>query len=185
MAGEQANKLKKTIALVGMMGSGKSAVGKALATKLGAPFIDSDHEIERAANMTIAEIFARDGEAFFRKREAEVISRLLRGTPCVLSTGGGAFMAEANRDAITQEGASVWLDADLELLWSRVKHKNTRPLLQTANPKATLKEIYDRRVPIYALADLTVPAETGLPINDMADRVIAHLAARGDILEER
>lgn len=180
----QALKLKKTVVLVGMMGAGKTAVGRALAQALHVPFRDSDAEIERAANMTIAEIFARDGEPFFRQKEAQVISRLLDGPPAVLSTGGGAYMRETNRRMITERGVAVWLDAALPVLWNRVKHKNTRPLLQTSDPRGTLREIYDQRVPIYALADLKVPSEQGTSIEAMAGRVIGILKTRPDVLQE-
>ena len=132
-------RLKKTVVMVGMMGAGKTAVGTALARLLAVDFLDSDEEIARAANRSIAEIFERDGEAFFRARETEVMARLLRGQPCVLSTGGGAFLAEANRQLIHDAGVSVWLRADLDLLWQRVRHKTTRPLLRTANPRETLR----------------------------------------------
>ena len=111
--------------MVGMMGAGKTAVGTQLARVLGVPFLDSDEEIVRAANRSIAEIFERDGEPFFRARETEVLSRLLRGAPCVLSTGGGAFLAEPNRQMIADHGVSVWLRADLDLLWQWVRHKST------------------------------------------------------------
>ena len=140
-------RLAKTVVMVGMMGAGKTAVGTALARHLGVPFLDSDEEIVRAANRTIAEIFERDGEAFFRARETEVISRLLRGTPCVLSTGGGAFLSAANRQMIHDVGVSVWLRAELDLLWQRVRHKTTRPLLRTATPRETLRELYEARLP--------------------------------------
>jgi len=175
--------LKKTVVLVGMMGSGKTAVGRVLAEKLGAPFLDSDHEIETAAAMTIAEIFERDGEAFFRDRESEVIRRLLKERICILSTGGGAFLAERNRSLISEFGVSVWLDADLNLLWNRVKHKDTRPLLQTANPKQTLTEIYEKRVPFYQQADLSVNARPEYAIEDMANAVLQCLKTRSDVLE--
>jgi shikimate kinase len=171
------------VALVGLMGAGKTAVGTALARKLGVPFRDSDQEIVKAANMTIAEIFDRDGEAFFRRKEAQVIARLLRETPGILSTGGGAFLLEENRRAISDKGVSVWLNADLELLWNRVKHKNTRPLLRTANPYATLSELYHARRPFYARADLVVRPEPGYSIEEMAERVIEALKARPDVLE--
>ncbi|GAA0301552.1 shikimate kinase [Rhodovulum strictum] len=176
-------RLKKTIALVGLMGAGKTAVGTALARKLDVPFRDSDAEIVKAANMTIAEIFARDGEAFFRAKEAQVIARLLDGPPGVLSTGGGAFLAEANRAAISARGVSVWLDADLELLWNRVRHKATRPLLQTPDPFGTLAQLYHDRRPFYAMADLAVTALPRYSIEEMADKVIEALAARPDVLE--
>ncbi|MEI4232229.1 shikimate kinase [Roseovarius sp. D22-M7] len=166
-----------------MMGAGKTAVGKALAARLSVPFLDSDAEIEKAANMTIAEIFQRDGERFFRARESEVIDRLLDGPVGILSTGGGAFLSEINRETISAKGVSVWLDADLNLLWSRVKGKSTRPLLRTAQPYETLREIFDARVPIYALADLSVRADARYSIDDMAGRVQAALATRGDVLE--
>ena len=120
-------RLKKTVVLIGMMGAGKTAVGTALARYLVVPFLDSDDEIVSAANRSIAEIFERDGESFFRAREAEVLARLLRGTPCILSTGGGAFLAQGNRQMIHEAGVSVWLRADVELLWQRVRHKATRP----------------------------------------------------------
>ena len=125
--------VKKTIVLVGMMGAGKTAVGKALAARLDVPFLDSDTALQEAANMTIAEIFERDGEVFFRERETQVLRRLLEDeTKSVLSTGGGAFLAAENRELITQMGVSVCLQASLPLLWNRVKHKNTRPLLRTS-----------------------------------------------------
>ncbi|MEM7731578.1 MAG: shikimate kinase [Pseudomonadota bacterium] len=182
--GHAANfKLHKTVVLVGMMGAGKTAVGRVLASRLNAPFLDSDAEIERVATMTIAEIFARDGEAFFRDREAEVINRLLDGRPGILSTGGGAFLAERNRGNISDKGVSVWLNADLSLLWGRVKHKDTRPLLRTANPYATLKAMYKDRVPIYQLADLAVKAQPGYSLDQMASKVVDTLLSRADVLE--
>lgn len=165
------------------MGAGKTAVGKALAAKLGVPFLDSDAEIERAANMSIAEIFARDGEAFFRDRETQVISRLLDEARGILSTGGGAFLAERNRAVISEKGVSVWLNADLPLLWSRVRHKETRPLLRTADPLATLTQIYEARVPVYALADLEVRSQPDYSVETMAGKVLEALEARADVLE--
>jgi shikimate kinase len=175
--------LKKTVVLVGMMGAGKTAVGKALATRLSVPFLDSDAEIEKAANMTISEIFQRDGETFFRARESEVIERLLDTQRGILSTGGGAFLSERNRQMMSDKGVSVWLNADLSLLWSRVKGKNTRPLLRTAHPYETLREIYETRAPIYALADLSVAGDPGYSIDDMAAEVEAALVTRRDVLE--
>ncbi len=177
-------KLRKSVVLVGMMAAGKTAVGKALAARLGVPFLDSDAEIEKAANMTIAEIFERDGEDFFRRRETEVIDRLL-GTHCgILSTGGGAFLAERNRRLMSEKGITVWLDADLDLLWSRVKGKNARPLLRTADPRGTLRRIYEARVPVYALADLRVRADRDYSIEDMTARVTEALLTRPDVLEK-
>lgn len=176
-------RLVKTVVLVGMMGAGKTAVGTALARQLRVAFMDSDEEIVRAANRTIAEIFERDGEPFFRARESEVISRLLRSTPCVLSTGGGAFLAPANRGLIHEAGVSVWLKADLELLWQRVRHKTTRPLLRTANPRETLRELYEARQPFYAEADIVVESAAERSVEEMASRVVEALKLRPDVLE--
>jgi shikimate kinase len=178
-------RLKKTVVMVGMMGAGKTAVGTQLARILNVPFLDSDEEIIRAASRSIAEIFERDGEVFFRARETEVLARLLKDAPCILSTGGGAFLAEANRAMIAAQGVSVWLKADLDLLWQRVRHKSTRPLLKTPNPRETLRTIYDARVPIYALADLTVESRADLSVEDMAHRVVSALQSRPDLLERK
>lgn len=177
--------LHHTVVLVGMMGSGKSAIGRNLALRLGVPFLDSDAEIETAANASIAEIFARDGEPFFRARESEVINRLLSGPACILSTGGGAYMADRNRDAIRQKGVAVWLDADIEVLWERVRHKDSRPLLRTANPKQTLTELYHLRTPIYRQAELRVATLGRYSIDETTDCVIDALLTRPDILEIR
>jgi len=176
-------RLKKTVVMVGMMGAGKTAVGTAVARSLGVAFRDSDEEIVKAASRTIAEIFERDGEPFFRARETEVLARLLRGEPCILSTGGGAFLSEANRGLIRQAGVSVWLRADLDLLWQRVRHKTTRPLLRTANPRETLRALYEARVPLYGLADIVVDSAADLSVDEMAAKVVAALAARPDVLE--
>jgi shikimate kinase len=177
-------RLAKTVVLVGMMGAGKTAVGTALARQLGVDFRDSDEEIVRAASRSIAEIFERDGEAFFRARETEVIGRLLRGTPCVLSTGGGAFLSDTNRTLIHDVGVSVWLRADLDLLWQRVRHKTTRPLLRTANPRETLRELYETRQPFYRQADIAVDSLADRPVEEMATRVREALRQRPDVLEE-
>lgn len=167
-----------------MMGAGKTAVGTALARLLGVPFRDSDDEIVKAANRTIAEIFARDGEPFFRRKESQILSRLLDGPACVLSTGGGVFMSPANRAVIARKGVSVWLRADLDLLWARVRNRPTRPLLQTDNPRETLAALLAAREPAYAEADITVASEPGLSVDAMAERVRDALAARGGILKE-
>lgn len=177
--------LKKPVTVVGMMGAGKTAVGRALAELLSVPFLDCDAEIEAAANMSIGEVFARDGEAFFRDREAEVIARLLAQGPMVLSTGGGAFLAERNRQAISKAGVSLWLRADIDLLWQRVRHKTTRPLLRTDNPRQTLTEIYEARRDTYALADLVVDADAAYSIEKMTEHALRVLATRTDVLEER
>ena len=183
MAAAESWKLKKTVVLVGMMGAGKTAVGKALAARLNVPFLDSDAAIETAANMTITEIFQRDGEAFFRDRETEVLDRLMEDECGILSTGGGAFLAKRNRELISQKGVSVWLNADLNLLWNRVKHKNTRPLLRTSNPRETLAALFEARVPIYELADLSVVARSDYTIDVMAGHVLSALETRPDVLE--
>jgi len=175
--------LKKTVVLVGMMGAGKTAVGKALADCLSVPFLDSDDEIVKAANMSIAEVFERDGEAFFRARETEVITRLLEEEVGILSTGGGAFLAGRNRLVISDKGISVWLKADLELLWARVRHKTSRPLLRTENPRQTLKEISESRAPFYEMADLVVKGRHDYSVDDMAAAVLAALKTRPDVLE--
>ncbi|WP_052245228.1 shikimate kinase [Halocynthiibacter namhaensis] len=177
--------LKKTVVMVGMMGAGKTAIGRAVADELAVPFLDSDEEIVRAAQMEIPEIFARDGEGFFRDRETEVITRLLDEGPCILSTGGGAFLAQRNRDVISQKGVSVWLRADLELLWSRVRHKDTRPLLRTPDPKATLTSLHQARVPHYENADMVVDSHEDYSISDMAQRVISGLRKRPDVIENK
>ena len=166
-----------------MMGSGKTAIGTALAQRLGVAFVDSDAEIVAASNMTIAEIFARDGEPFFREKETQVLDRLLSGPPSVLSTGGGAFLQAQNRALIDARGVSVWLRAELDLLWQRVRHKTTRPLLLTDDPFATLKSIYEERDPIYAKAQLAVDANASYSIEAMTDQVIAKLAEDAAILE--
>lgn len=178
-------RLRKTIVLVGMMGAGKTAVGQALARLLGVAFLDSDEEIERAAARSITEIFSRDGEPFFREKERQVIARLLAGRPGVLSTGGGAFIAEANRQMIHDEGVSVWLNADAELLWQRVRHRSHRPLLRSADPKKTLTDLLAARVPAYSQADIIVKAEPHYAVEDTARAVIAALDARPDVLERK
>ncbi|WP_102108130.1 shikimate kinase [Oceaniglobus roseus] len=177
--------LKKTVVLVGMMGAGKTSVGTALARRIDVPFRDSDHALEEAANRTIAEIFTRDGEAFFREKESQVIERLLHSTPCILSTGGGAFLSPRNREMIAARAVAVWLKADIRLLWSRVRHKDTRPLLRTPDPFATLTQIAEQREPAYAEAGLVVEADARYSIEDMVQRVIDTLLTRPDVLERR
>ena len=178
-----AARLRKSIVLVGMPGSGKTAIGTSLARRLGVPMRDSDEEIVRAAAMSIAEIFERDGEPFFRARETQVLARLLDDTPAIVSTGGGAFLRPENRELISRRGISVWLDADLDVLWTRVRHKDSRPLLRTADPRATLAALYEGRVPEYAKADLAVKSVSGASIDEMTGRVLDALRARPDVLE--
>ncbi len=176
-------RLKKSVVLVGMMGAGKTAIGTALARRLGVRFLDSDAEIETAANMTIAEIFDRDGEPFFRDKESQVIERLLHAEPGVLSTGGGAFLKVGNREMISRDGVSVWLRAELDLLWARVRHKSNRPLLRSGDPFGSLTTIYHARQPDYAKADLVVDADAAFSIDDMTERVVTALLTRADVLE--
>lgn len=173
-----------SITLVGMMGAGKSVIGAELARRLGRRFLDSDTEIEAAAAMTIPEIFARDGEAFFRDREAEVIARLLSGPACVLATGGGAWLRPANRAAIRAAGTVVWLDADADTLWQRLRGRSGRPLLETADPRATIRAMLDARRPAYAEAELAVPVGPQDGVQATADAVLRAIAThRPDILE--
>lgn len=146
----------RNLILVGLMGAGKSAIGKLVAAQLDLPYIDTDHEIESAAQMTIADIFAAYGEPEFRALETRVIERVLADGPAIISTGGGAFINPVNRELIARSGLSLWLKADLETLWDRVKRRHTRPLLKTENPKQTLKDLMDKRYPVYAEADITV-----------------------------
>ncbi len=142
--------------MVGMMGCGKSAIGKRLAQVLDLRFVDADDEIEKAAGMSINDIFAQLGEGHFRDGERRVIARLLAGGPQVLSTGGGAFMSEETRELVKELGISVWLRAELPILMRRVVRRDNRPLLKTPNPEAKMRELLALRNPIYALADITV-----------------------------
>lgn len=167
---------KRNLVLVGLMGAGKSAVGKLVAHTLAIPFVDSDHEIERVSRMTIPELFEHYGEPEFRKLEQRVIKRLLKTGPRVLSTGGGAFMNEETRDAIRENGLSLWLDADLETLWERVIKRDNRPLLKTENPKQTLENLMNARYPTYATAHLRVKSRD-IKKDMVAAEVIAAVAS--------
>ncbi len=162
----------RSIVLVGMMGVGKSSVGRRLAGRLSIPFVDADAEIEKAARMTIAEIFARHGEPSFRSGEARVIARLLEAGPQVLATGGGAFMNADTRALIKAKGISIWLYAEFDVLLRRTgKRRSDRPLLQTDDPAETLRQLLAEREPTYALADLTVQS-----------REVAHEAIVADMM---
>jgi shikimate kinase len=165
---------RRSIVLVGLMGAGKSKIGRRLATRLNLPFFDSDEEIETAAGETIEEIFANRGEAVFRDGERRVIARLLSGPVHVLATGGGAFMDPATRRVIARRGVSVWLRAELDILFARVSRRTNRPLLKTADPRAVLAELIERRYPIYAGADVTIDSGDG-PGDATASRAIAAL----------
>jgi len=158
---------RRNLVFVGLMGAGKSAIGRLVAQMLDIPFIDSDNEIEQVSRMTIPELFESYGEPEFRALESRVIRRLLRTGPRVLSTGGGAFMNEVTRASVLANGLSVWLKADLDVLWMRVCKRDTRPLLKTANPRQTLSDLLDQRYPVYGLADMTVQSR------DVAKEIIA------------
>ncbi|MCL6653129.1 shikimate kinase [Agrobacterium rubi] len=147
---------RRNVIFVGLMGAGKSAIGRLVAQQLRIPFVDTDAEIERVSRMTISELFASYGEDEFRALEMRVIKRLLRGGPKVVSTGGGAFVNDNTRRHIKRGGISMWLKADLEVLWERVSKREHRPLLKTENPKATLLALMERRYPIYQEADITI-----------------------------
>jgi len=151
----------RSVVLVGMMGAGKTSVGKRLAAKLGLPFVDADAEIEAGAQLTISEIFERFGELYFRDGERKVIARLLNGGPLVLATGGGAFMNATTRQNIAKYGVSIWLKPSFDILLARVRKKSNRPLLKTADPEQTLRRLLEERTPTYALADLTIESLDG------------------------
>jgi shikimate kinase len=168
---------RRSVVLVGMMGVGKSSIGRRLAARLGIPFVDADAEIEKAAGMSIFDIFARHGEADFRSGEARVIARLLETGPQVLATGGGAFMNEATRATIKTKGVSIWLSAEFDVLMRRIaKRKNDRPMLQTDDPAETLRQLIALREPTYALADLTIQSREA-PHDAIVSEIVAALAA--------
>lgn len=168
--------IRKTLVLVGLMGAGKSCIGRRLATRLELPFVDADREIEEAAGCSIPEIFERHGEQAFRDGERRVILRLLEGPICVLATGGGAFMDSRTRAAIRDQAVSIWLRADLDLLSRRVSRRNDRPLLLVDDPRRKLEELMALRHPVYAEADITIDSQDGPPEATL-ERVIAGLAA--------
>jgi shikimate kinase len=176
--------MRRNIVMIGMMGAGKTAIGGELARRLHRPFVDTDAEIVRAAAMSIPEIFARDGEAFFRARESEVLGRVLASGDSVISTGGGAWLRAENRALVGQSGVSVWLDCDLETLWHRVRQRPTRPLLQTADPRGTLERLLAEREPVYTLADIRIPARRGDSIEQTTNRVIEAIAAHDPAILE-
>jgi shikimate kinase len=161
----------RSIVLVGLMGAGKTTVGRRLADRLGLAFVDADHEIESAAGMTIPEIFAGHGEAYFRDGERKVIARLLDSGQQVLATGGGAYMNQETQAKIKERGVSVWLKADLPLLMKRVNRRSDRPLLSNGDARATMERLIAQRYPVYASADVTVES-----------RDVAHTAIVGDVL---
>jgi shikimate kinase len=172
----------RSVVLVGMMGAGKSSVGRRLAAALDLPFLDADSEIERAACLSIEEIFRVHGEAYFRDGEERVIKRLLSEGPIVLATGGGAFMSPRIRACVAAQGVSVWLRADLDLLMQRVLRRDNRPLLKTADPRATMERLLQERAPVYALADIAVDSREVAHeeiVHDVMTALIAFLGGTG------
>jgi shikimate kinase len=175
---------RRSLVLVGMMGAGKSSVGRKLAVRLGLPFVDADAEIELAAGMSISDIFDKHGEPYFRAGEARVIARLLDGGPQVLATGGGAFVNPETRAAVRAKAISLWLKAEYEVLLRRIKRRSDRPMLKTDDPAETLKQLLQEREPFYAEADLAVysrdvPHET--IIAEILDALAARLAAKAAV----
>lgn len=171
--------LPRTLALVGLMGAGKTAIGKRLALRLGLPFVDADEEIERAAGCTVSEFFERFGEAEFRAGERRVIRRLLDGTPRVLSTGGGAYMDPETRALLRERALTLWLKADLDVLFDRVKRRGNRPLLKQGDPRDVLARLMEVRYPVYAEADLIVESSAqpaDITTEQVLDALRTHLA---------
>jgi shikimate kinase len=166
--------LRRTVALVGLMGAGKTSIGRRLAHELGLPFIDADHEIEQAAGQTIEEIFEQHGEAFFRDGERRVIARLLDGPAHVLATGGGAFMDPSTRGLLMERAITIWIKADIDILLSRVSRRNHRPLLKQGDKRAILTRLMAARHPIYAQANFTVDSSDG-PAEEMITGIMARL----------
>ena len=167
----------RSIVLVGMMGAGKSTIGRRLSARLGMPFLDADAEIEAAAGMSIPDIFESRGEPDFRDGEARVIARLLDSGPAVLATGGGAFMRQETRDRIRDKAVSIWLKAEAEIIMRRVKRRSDRPLLQTADPESTVERLISEREPVYQQADLTIWSRD-VPHEKIVDECIEALHAR-------
>ena len=167
----------RSIVLVGMMGAGKSTIGRRLSARLGLPFLDADTEIEAAAGMSIPDIFETHGEPHFRDGEARVIARLLDGGPVVLATGGGAFMREETRSRIGSKAVSIWLKADADIIMRRVRRRADRPLLQTADPAATVERLIGEREPVYQHADITIWSRD-VPHDKIVDECIDALYAR-------
>jgi len=169
----------RSIVFVGLMGAGKTAIGRKVAALLGLPFVDSDQEIESVSRMTIPELFERYGEPEFRALEQRVIHRMLESGPQVLSTGGGAFMNEQTREWIAGRGVSIWLKADIDVLFARVSKKQNRPLLKNPDPRGTLERLMNERYPVYALADVTVATREErkeVIVAEVIDALAAHLA---------
>jgi shikimate kinase len=180
-AGRAAARLPgRSLVLVGLMGAGKSCIGRKLAARLVLPFVDADQEIEKAAGLTIEEIFANYGETAFRAGERRVIQRLLEGPVQVLATGGGAYMDPLTRRRIAEKGIAIWLKADLDLLVRRTARKGNRPLLKNGEPREVLARLMEQRYPVYAEADLTVDSSDAPP-DTLVERILAELDRRGQL----
>ncbi len=171
----------RNLVLVGLMGAGKSVIGKLLAQYTGLPFVDTDDEIVAAAQMPITEIFAQYGEPEFRALESRVVKRVLQEGPQIVSTGGGAFMNDETRENILQSALSLWLNADYDVLWARVSKRSTRPLLQQPNPQKILRDLMDERYPIYRLADISVKSRNA-PKQNVAFDAAKMIEKSGDII---
>ena len=167
----------RSVVLVGMMGAGKSTIGRRLSARLRLPFLDADIEIEAAAGMSIPDIFETHGEPYFRDGEARVIARLLESGPAVLATGGGAFMREETRNRVGVKAVSIWLKADADIIMKRVKRRADRPLLQTADPAATVGRLIEERDPVYRHADITIWSRD-VPHEKIVDECIEALHAK-------
>jgi shikimate kinase len=169
--------LDRTLVLVGLMGAGKSTIGRRLAARLELPFVDADNEIEAAAGCSIQEIFDEHGEDYFRDGERRVIERLLNGPVCVLATGGGAFMNQTTRELIKQKGRSLWLRADIEILVQRTSRRSHRPLLNKGNPREILQDLMDQRYPVYETADYSVETDDS-PHSVVVERALSAMSAQ-------
>lgn len=170
--------IARTIVLVGLMGAGKTTVGRRLARRLGIEFADSDFEIEKAAQMTVADIFATYGEDYFRAGERRVISRLMDGPPKILATGGGAFINDETRSLMKKKSITVWLDASLDVLVERTSRRDTRPLLQNGDPETILKQLLEDREPVYAQADIKIKSSDG-PHDIVVNSIVQSLENKG------
>ncbi len=167
----------RSLVMIGLMGAGKSAIGRRLGKRLGLRFVDADKEIEAAAGKTINEIFADHGEEYFRDGERRVIARLLGEGPIVLATGGGAYMNEQTREEIAEKGLSIWLRAELDVLMERVSRRDTRPLLKAGDPREIMQRLMDERYPVYAGADVTIESRN-VPHEIIVEEIVEAIAAR-------
>ena len=169
--------VNRPIVFVGIMGSGKSAVGRTVADRLSLPFHDTDAVLEQSVGLSVAGIFETCGEDAFRKMESEALERLLGGAPAVVATGGGAFVSPGNRSIIDRHATSVWIDASIDTLWERVRRNSKRPLLHVDDPRSELERLLAERRPAYALSKIRVPSDNDTSVQDMADRVVSTLAS--------